>query len=265
MIKFDVLTYCSGYEYKIYDRFCGSLNDTGFTRIIYIVINKCDSNVISLIKNKYNNVIEIYDCIPKNTHINCHRFLCFKELLEQKILTSEYILLCDSRDVLFQKNPEKYNFDTNIDIYGFTEKLKIKEDIYFNTQWIKQLDNILKINIYDKINDQHIICCGTTFGKKNAIYQYIDKMWNIIYTYNIYTNLDQGIHNYILYMNILNLNIKLLSNDDNFVNTIGTGIKLLNNQNQIININNDVSYIVHQYDRMDKDKLIKLSNKYDFT
>ena len=90
-------------------------------------------------------------------------------------------------------------------------------------------------------------------------------MWNIIYTYNIYTNLDQGIHNYILYMNILNLNIKLLSNDDNFVNTIGTGIKLLNNQNQIININNDVSYIVHQYDRMDKDKLIKLSNKYDFT
>jgi len=66
-------------------------------------------------------------------------------------------------------------------------------------------------------------------------------------------------------LNILNLNIKLLSNNDNFVNTIGTDIKLLNNQNQIIIINNDVSYIVHQYDRMDHDKLIKLSKKYDFT
>ena len=115
MVKIDILTYCSGYDYKIYDRFCGSLNDTGFTGKIYIVINDCDTNNIIEIKNKYNNVIEIYDHIPKNVHVNCHRFQCYKKILEKNIITSEYIFLCDSRDVLFQKNPEIYYF--NLDFF----------------------------------------------------------------------------------------------------------------------------------------------------
>ena len=39
MVKIDVITYCSGYDYKVFDRFIGSLNDTGFSGNIYIIIN----------------------------------------------------------------------------------------------------------------------------------------------------------------------------------------------------------------------------------
>ena len=42
--KIDILTYASGYEYYVYERFVGSLNDTGFKGKIFIIIKNIDLN-----------------------------------------------------------------------------------------------------------------------------------------------------------------------------------------------------------------------------
>ena len=265
MVNIDIITYLSGYDYKVFERFIGSLNDTGFNGKIYVIINEIDKPIIKKLKKIYNNLYPYTDKIPKKTHINCHRFLCYKLLLENISFHSEYILICDSRDVLFQKNIEYYPFDKNVDIYGFLEGKTIENEQVFNARWIKMIEQLLKVNIYNSICFKNIICCGTTIGKLEKIKLYVNEMCHLITKYNIVNNLDQGLHNYLLHCNILDMNIKLLYNTDNLVNTVCNDIHKINENNLIVNQNNDVSYIVHQYDRFPMEFKQKISIKYDFT
>lgn len=264
MVKFDVITYCSGYDYRVYDRFIGSLNDTGFSGKIYLIINDFDIPIINVLKLKYKNIYPFLDKIEKKTHINCHRFFCIRLLLKNIKLESEYILICDSRDVLFQKNIENYNYDTNVDIYGFLEGITIEKEQVFNAKWIRRIEVLLNENIYDSICQNQVICCGTTIGKKESIVKYVEKMCYYIKNYNIVTNLDQGLHNYMLYLNKLDCNIKLLSNKDNLVNTVGNDVHKINKYKKIVNDDNDISWIVHQYDRFSDNLKKRISVKYDF-
>ena len=118
--------------------------------------------------------------------------------------------------------------------------------------------------IYDKISKKRVICSGTTIGTIHGINTYLDLLCKILSRYNITEVLDQGIHNYIFHLNKLKLNIKLLSNEDNLVNTVGCDIRKLDSNDKIVNVNNDVSYIVHQYDRFSLEYKQRLSSKYDF-
>lgn len=264
MVKIDVITYCSGYDYKVFDRFIGSLNDTGFSGNIYIIINEHDKPTIKLLKQKYKNIYPLNDGIQKKTHINCHRFFCIDLLLKNLKLDCEYLLICDSRDVLFQKNIEDYPYDKNVDIYGFLEGITIEKEQVFNARWIKHIEFLLGKPIYENICKNKIICCGTTIGKKENIINYVKTMCNLIKQYNIVTNLDQGLHNYMLYCNILNCNVKLLSNEDNLVNTVGNDTHKINKDNLIVNMNDEISWVVHQYDRFSTELKEKISVKYNF-
>lgn len=265
MNKIDVVTYCSGYDYAVFDRFIGSLNDTGFKGKIYIIINECDKYNIKLLKKKYSNIFHVKDSITRKSHINCHRFFCIKSLLQNFKINSEYLLLCDSRDVLFQKNIAEYPYDKNIDIYGFLEGKTIEQEHVFNAKWIKNIDILLNENIYEKIHKKNIICCGTTIGKIDPIKKYVNYMCDFLTKYNVTTNLDQGIHNYILHLNVLDLSIKLLSNNENLVNTLCNDVHKINEEKLIVNKNNEVSWVVHQYDRFSNELKNEISIKYDFT
>ena len=55
-----------------------------------------------------------------------------------------------------------------------------------------------------------------------------------------------------------------MTNIDNLVNTTGYGFKKINKDNLIVNMNNQVSYIVHQYDRLPQSDRKKISSKYNF-
>ena len=265
MVKIDVITYCSGYDYKVFDRFIGSLNDTGFSGKIYIIINEFDKKNIKMLKQKYKNIFPVKDSIEKKTHINCHRFFCIKSLLSSFQIESEYLLICDSRDVLFQKNIEEYPYDKMVDIYGFLEGITIEKEQVFNARWIKHVEQLVKEDVYDKICKNNVICCGTTIGKKQSITDYVNKMCEFLKKYKIVTNLDQGLHNYMLYCNhVLNKNIKLLSNDDNLVNTVGNDLHKINTDKFIVNKNDEISWIVHQYDRFSNEMKKEISVKYDF-
>jgi hypothetical protein len=265
MVKIDVITYCSGYDYKVFERFVGSLNDTGFSGKIHIIVNEFDKPVILRLKAKYKNVYPVKDNLLKTTHINCHRFFCIDVLLSKLKLDCDYLLLCDSRDVLFQKNIEEYPYDKDVDIYGFLEGITFEKEQVFNAPWIKMIEQLVNEKIYDKLCSNQVICCGTTIGKNNAIIHYVKMMCYYIKTYNIVYNLDQGLHNYMLYLNKLGCNIKLLSNIDNLVNTVGNDVHKINDNKLIVNKNDELSWIVHQYDRFSKENRATISIKYDYT
>ena len=56
----------------------------------------------------------------------------------------------------------------------------------------------------------------------------------------------------------------ILTNEDNLVNTVGCDVHVLNEDNLIVNKNNDISFIVHQYDRFCLEYKEKISSKYNF-
>jgi hypothetical protein len=265
MVKIDVLTYCSGYSFEVYDRFIGTLLDTGYGGTIYIVIQEKDIQTIRRIIEKYNkNVRIILDNLVQTTHINCHRFFVYNKFLETNIITSDYVLLCDSRDVLFQRNIETYSLDLTNDIYCFAEDVKIKNETFCTTHWLLEIEELLSEKFMDSIKENMVICAGTTLLKVNTLKDYINLMCEILIKYNIKNNLDQGIHNYLIYRNKLkNTKVKILENKDNLVNTVGFGSKKIKN-GKIVNDLDEISYIVHQYDRMTKEMLLELDKKYNF-
>jgi hypothetical protein len=265
MVKIDVLTYCSGYSFEVYDRFVGTLMDTGYSGTIYIVVQEKDIPTISKLIKKYDkNVRIILDNVVQTSHVNCHRFLVYKKFLESNTFNSEYVLLCDSRDVLFQRNIEKYELDKNIDIYCFAEDIQIKNEKVCTVSWLLQIEKIVSETFYESIKENMVICAGTTLLKINALKDYINLMCDILVNYNIKVNLDQGVHTYIIYTNkIPNINVQILENKDNFVNTVGLGLKKVKNK-KIVNELDEVSYIVHQYDRFDREMLLELDDKYNF-
>ena len=265
MNSIDILTYGTNYEYHVYQRFVGSLNTTGFTGNIHIIINKNDIEHIHKLQKIYNNILYFIDNLHINTHINNHRFFVIEKYLQQTSITSQYIFFCDMRDVLFQKNINNYILDPHVDLYGFEERIKISQDQQYNSIWIKKLENILNESIYDKISENKVICCGTTLFKIQPFKKYINSMCTILKTFNIIENLDQGIHNYLLYLKLMNgMNIKLLTNKDNFVNTVGCDIHKLDENQNIVNNDNNISYIVHQYDRFSIDLKVKISKKLKY-
>jgi hypothetical protein len=264
LTSISVVSYASGYSYAIYERFIGSLTNTGFNGTIYIIVKPNDVSVLSQLQENYKNIIICIDNLPQISHINCHRFFVIQQVLNEVQFKSTHLLLCDFRDVLFQKNIELYPYDDS-DLYVFTEGIQFTQDKIYNTGWLKQLEHIFNERFYDTICNNSVICCGTTIGKINAIHVYVNAMCNLLSEYNITNNLDQGIHNYLIYLHKLPLNVKILSNKDNLVNTVGCDVHQFNNQNYIVNSNNEISYIVHQYDRFSEENRQKISQKLGFS
>ena len=179
-------------------------------------------------------------------------------------MKSDYVLLCDSRDVLFQKNIECYKVDSNYDIF-FTEEDKIIDKCNINKNWLKLIETSINESFIENIKEKTIICSGTIFGTIKGISNFLDiicdTMSNIIKIDE--PGLDQGIVNYLLYTNKLNdIKYKLLSNKtSDFVNTLQYGIQTIEN-NYIINYNKDVTFIVHQWDRLEKNLWKQLIDIY---
>ena len=270
MVTIDVITYASGYSYGVYERFVGSLRKTGFDGIIHLIVGQQDFDHVIKLQETYSSIWVYVDNLKNenNTHINNHRFFALKQYLNCVQLQCDYVFFCDARDVLFQKNMSEYEIDTSVDIYGFLEGICIQNDLNCNSRWIKQLDLIMNERIYEPLSTKRVICCGTTLAKKEAFVRYVSAMCFYISNYNIKENLDQGLHNYMLHLNKLsNLNVRLLSNLDNLVNTVGCDLHKVNDDGRIVNRNDQVSFIVHQYDRFCPEYKQRVSAElgYDFT
>ena len=261
----SVLTFCSGYHYETFLRFAGSLNDTGFSGKLYFFFKQCDIANIDRIKERYEN-IEYFVCdIPANTTLCTHRYTLYLDRIQSGQIVGDHLLICDSRDVLFQKNPDNYAFDKNYDLFVFQEENILIGESEYNANWIKHVGDLVDDDIYGLIKDKPVFCSGTTVGTLEGISVYLNELKRYP-NRNQLVGFDQGVHNYLIHCNKLdNLKIKILTHRDNFVNTVGHGYKKVNEHNLVVNKQHDVSFVVHQYDRMALADRKKISLKYDYT
>ena len=273
-----VMTICMNYDYEIYERFISSLFDSIEKNIkLVIFIGKDDEIHLIRLKEIHKNII-YFIVDNKDEHIVNYRFKLYYDYLDNNKENYEYVFLCDSRDVLFQKNIFEHPLiSNNYDLYIFEEETNniTIDKCRFNSLYIERSGLNIKNITYNK----NIICVGTILGNVKGTLSYLRNFNNIlnnkVKTENreLYGT-DSGINYYIIYGNLLkDINIYKCSNKDklvytmafpNYLNLIDYNF-ILNERNYIC-YNKEECYCVHQYDRLDNDikKLIHFDKKYNF-
>lgn len=274
-MKNAVMTICMNYSYDIFHRFISSLFDSTTNIELIIFISKTDE--VHLKK-----LIEIYPDIKyfivdnENIHIVNYRFYLYYTFLIKHINIYNLIFICDSRDVLFQKDIFTHPIINNkYDLYIFEEETNniTIDKCRFNSLYVKKSG----LEIENIVHNKPILCVGTILGTQKGIVNYLQEFNNILFndvndTNKSYYGTDSGINYKIIYSNLLkNINICICKNNDLLVYTMAFPIflnkidyNILLNSNQQICYNNKVCYCVHQYDRLDNNIKKKMSIKYNY-
>jgi len=265
-----VMTYCSGYNYQTFFLFAATLYDTGFSgNLLFIIGKESDKEHVNRLTKKYKNISYYMDTVQNTRHCQQKRYYIYQRIFKTLNLQTDYVLLCDSRDVFFQLNFETYPIDPDVDLFFFEEGLNIGDCKKYNMRWLKAIEQELQIEILPTVSNKNVLCSGTTFGRYKGIQTYVDRMCDLmtnkIHTdFNELVGFDQGIHNYLVYMEgFPELRVECLPNENTLVNTLQYGYKfMLGSTNQLVNKYREPSYIVHQWDRLPNYMKDRLFLKY---
>ncbi len=244
-----ILGAATGYNKKDLYYFIMSLRKI-YSDDIYLIFN-LDLNIET---NKFldeNNIKKIFTN-EKPKKIFKTRFKIYFNFLKDNTKYHN-ILITDTRDVIFQKNPF---LEKKLSRINFFMEDKVIKNCFFNSNWIKRLYGKEK---YEKIKNFQISCSGTTIGSHKALLEYLFIMNDHINKYSYYSlfkspGTDQGNHNYII-NTIKFADSKKFSNNDGIVATLSdadmTNFKLTK---KFLNKNNEEFSIIHQYDRFFNEK-----------
>ena len=273
MLILSALASSHGYSAQAFHNFAGSLASTGFKGKIVMMTTEenYDNHSLGNLEKDYSCLaFKFIQPLEDYGNINCYRYGYFREFLGSLTENHDYVMLTDSRDVIFQRDISSYPFDSAYDLF-LAEEEKLIKDCGINSGWIQDL---FGNSVLQELENKTVICSGTTIGKQRAILEYLDIMIDIVSNvedqhikkFGNLGGIDQGIHNYIYYKNLLpGLNIKPMHNQCNLIYTVGHVAgddehrQFLNSESKFINKEGRLCYCVHQYDRLDYELLRKFN------
>jgi len=179
-------------------------------------------------------------------HIMLERFFFALDIVRTHGHSLHNVLLTDSRDVVFQKNPFEF-IDGNA-VSGLEEQTIGRCSI--NTGW---LTHLYGREACDWLSDRKIICAGVTMGPAKEIEAYLTGMcseiWRMLYKVALVAQYDQGIHNYLIYKG--RLPVKLSNNGDGIIATLHheDPNKIQADLMNGVTVQGKRPAIIHQYDR----------------
>lgn len=271
------------YNHNDLNNFVTTLRKYYLGKILFFVSNNIDKNTISFF-DKYK--VSYFKLAEASNTIFKTRYKIYLKYLKKNKFSR--IMISDTRDVIFQKNPftnKKFS-----SLCFFSEDKSIGE-CTFNSSWIKNLYGKKKFN---KFKHKKILCSGTTIGKYKNIINYLNKINREIEITNntkiakqlkinkslkiligkiskfilgkriysclnhkifkgyTYVGTDQGNHNYLIYSKKIK-NFKIYSNKDGYVCTLGNAnVRNFKVDNRLYNSLGLKFSVVHQYDRIYK-------------
>jgi|694.fasta_scaffold45689_4 hypothetical protein len=249
-----VLAACCGYPRKVYERFLGSLFDTGYAGAAVLFVRPDDLATVQPLALAYPG-FSVRVMPAGDRQLALQRYDAMREFLRaiDAPASARRVLLSDARDVLFQRDWSAHPALTEpADLWVFAEDQTIG-NCRFNRAWLDQIDAALA----GALADRRILCSGTTIGTGAGILAYLDAMAAVAAALHAagragIVGQDQGNHNFLLHTGRLAaLRPKVLANDDNLVNTVGYGWKGVDGEGRATNARGERSWVVHQYDRFD--------------
>jgi hypothetical protein len=204
-----------------------------------------------LTKNGFSD-IGVVDRFVHLYHCQLSRFALYLKILQEA--QYDHILLTDSRDVYFQKDP--FESIQQKALFAFMEdnRYTIKER-WYNRQWIKIA--VGNAN-YEKVKDRPVFCSGTILGDYNSVVKFLETFIIKTLEYNVpfdIKGIDQGLYNFLIHTNELS-NLVPIPNQQLImtVSTYNSNDKVIV-KDFIYNDDLTIPAVVHQYDR--KNELIK--------
>lgn len=179
---------------------------------------------------------------------NSMRFYYFRDFLRDHIDEFDRVVLCDVRDVVFQRDPFALVWQSG-KLHCFLEERSttIAKDKW-NRYWTEKIGGAELLAL---IGDNPISCAGVTFGEAPVMLDYLERMCSHLNDRLDKFDLDQGIHNMMIWSGELP-NVVLGECDASAVATIGlmpeTSL-ICNDDGEILDRHGEVVPILHQYDR----------------
>jgi hypothetical protein len=250
-----VLAACVGYPRKVYERFVGSLYDTGYAGAAVLFVAEGDLAAVAPVAATHAG-FSVQVLPPSDRQLALQRYGAMRDLLRtiDAPRSARRVLLTDARDVLFQRDWSAHPALRSDDaLWVFAEDQTIG-NCPFNCAWLAQIDPALPAALAAR----RILCSGTTIGTGAGVLAYLDAMVAASDALQAagraaITGQDQGIHNFLVHTGRLAaLRPRVLTNDDNLVNTVGYGWKGIDAEGRAVNARGERSWIVHQYDRFDE-------------
>lgn len=193
---------------------------------------------------------KVEDLAPYLLGVMAIRFFIARSYLAERVNEYSAVLLIDSRDVIFQRNPLD-DFEGGL-LVG--EENCVIEDQVFNREWLQII-----YGETPRLRDlwrRKVICAGVTLGATEQVLSYLDQMCaefieqlpRLAYK----EAFDQAVHNKTLYLEQHKLDLRITNNSSGIVANLATsdlsefeddwsgGVRTKDGQT--------VS-IVHQYDR----------------
>jgi hypothetical protein len=246
-----IMALVSYYSWEDLKPFFLSLRNTGYDGDIVLFINHIDDYTQWTLKNTGLNITLIpYEQtgLLNVFQMPDYRYYLYLNYLESNSYRYKNILLTDVRDVYFQVNPSHVPWAEG----GITvakEAVKIKDE-FWNTRWILTRYGHY---VYSQLEEETVICSGTTWGPADQIVTYLKKMVHYLFFIDYYRAIvnDQAVHNYLVHTKKIEP-IAFADNENGPIMTLSfeddANIKI-NEHNQILLKNGAVAPILHQYDR----------------
>ncbi len=257
-IVLSVMKSSASYPTREFKPFVETIRKTGYDGEIVIFANNISKKTEKYFKSKEIKIIPYSFEYPylknnktilnkfkkfKNEKLNIfhmREFLPYIYLLENK---EKYgaVVIADTADVIFQKNPFKEDFDRNKAYFSLQDN-KIK-DSEKDSEWI---EDIYGKEILKKIWDKNVCCTGTLIGGIKPMMGYLDLFIDEFKGNTI----EQGNHNYLIHTNKIK-NAIVLHNQDGFLLTCSEAKKsdfILGKDKKIRSKSGKVFTMIHQYD-----------------
>jgi hypothetical protein len=271
------------YNHKDLSNFVVTLRKQYKNKILFFVSKDIDFKTLNFFK-KYNVSYLKIKVNPRQ--VFKYRYKFYLDYLKKNKF--DRVMVADTRDVIFQKNP--FNDKNFSDLCFFQEDKKIKE-CGFNSNWIR---NLYGKDNYNKIKNNKILCSGTSIGSYINILDYLKKICAeikktentkiskqlteykffkntllkvitliigkknyLLLKYKLfgdytYIGTDQGNHNFLIYSNKLK-NFRIFDNKDGYIATIGNAnLSKYSMKDGVYNSKGIKFSVIHQYDRIFK-------------
>lgn len=187
-----------------------------------------------------------FKALPSPIHIyNFRHFLYYNYLLNHEEVFKN-VLLTDTRDVVFQKDP--FDFPIADSLYVAMESRdKIIGTCHYNSNWVRKGYGQAKL---DELADKIVSCAGTTLGPARHVKHYLHTLLtDIISLHDAYDCADQAVHNKLLYAGAIQP-VRQLFNDDTPILTVGHEFAFqYDAEGYLMDGRGQRANIVHQYDR----------------
>lgn len=210
---------------------------------VCIVTDSDDEDFVNFMKRFDVDVFRLKNKITPESVMYMRWILPHKIINEQYLNKVDYVLLTDTRDVVFQNDPFQFFDSAGLDLS--VETKKIKDCPHFNARWMNE---IYGGDSYELTKDNWILCAGVTGGGTKYALQLCELMINEHKRLGD-RFVDQAYLNLCKAENKLPP-FKLHFTGDKAVATIGHswGSTTLREDGMVVN-NDVIPAIVHQYDR----------------